>query len=86
MIWCIGSSTGIPRRSKIRFIPDAIDHLFRFLLGMHRVRETRARSFPVIKIFNEVSNLLGTSGEHPGIPSPSLSGVLFASPDVQVNC
>ncbi len=30
---------------------------------MHQARETRTRSFPVIKMFNEVSNLLGTSGE-----------------------
>jgi hypothetical protein len=28
---------------------------------MHRARETQAQSFPVIKMFNEVSNLLGTS-------------------------
>ncbi len=46
-------------KKKIR-ISDNVDDS---LLGMQRAREIRARSFPVIKMFNEVSNLLGTSGE-----------------------
>jgi hypothetical protein len=44
-------------------------------------RESRARSFSVVKVFSEVSSLLGLTLAK-GTPERLGLGVLFASPDV----